>query len=87
MLPVMPSDGSQSPRRRKMFAVAGEIGLTDAEQIELAQYLLRRDITSRKDLSEEQVARMLDALEGYELVSALLAMRSGAEQGEDSVVA
>ncbi len=80
-------DGFQSPRRRKLFAIADDIGLLRAERIELAQFLLRRDVHSWKDLTEEQVARMLDALEGYELVTALLGMRSGAEESEDSLVA
>lgn len=80
----MPTDG-QSPRRRKLFAVARGLGLRDDERIELAQYLLRRDITSWKDLTEEQVCRLLDACEGYELVSTLLGLRT--EQSDDAVVA
>lgn len=70
-----------------MFKVAGDIGLTRDERIELVQYLLRRDVTSWKHLTEDQVRRVLDALEGYELISALLEMRSGAEDGDDGVVA
>jgi hypothetical protein len=33
------------------------------------------------------VCRILDALEGYELVSELLRMRSRTEEGDDAVVA
>jgi hypothetical protein len=78
-------DGPQSPRRKKLFAVADSIGLRRDERIELAQYLLRRDVESWGQLTEEQVARMLDALEGYELVTALLELRP--EHSDDGVVA
>ena len=65
----------QSLRRRKLFLVAKEIGLTRDERIELAQYLLRRDITSWKQLDEEQVLRLLDAIEGYSLIRQLEQLR------------
>lgn len=58
-----------------MFAVATHLGLQRDELIDLASYLLRRDISSSKQLDEEQVGRMLDALEGFELVTALIAQR------------
>jgi hypothetical protein len=70
-----------------MFAVADDIGLRRGERIELAEYILRRDVKSWGDLTEEQVCRILDALEGYELVSELLRMRSRTEEGDDAVVA
>lgn len=69
------SDQRQSPARRKLFKIAGDIGLTREERLELASYLLRRDLRSWGDLDESQVMRLLDALEGYELVAALLEMR------------
>lgn len=50
--------------------------LSREERIELTQYLLRRDITSWEQLTDDQVVRLLDALEGYQLVRDLLAMRS-----------
>ena len=62
-------------RRRKLFALAGEIGLTRDERLEIACYLLRRDITSWKQLDDEQRSRLLDALEGYQLVEVLLSLR------------
>lgn len=65
----------QSPARRKLFQRAGELGLTKDERIDLAQYLLRRDITSWKHLDEAQVLRLLDALEGFELVVEILNQR------------
>lgn len=65
----------QSPQRRKLHLLKTEIGLTELEVIELARYLLRRDINSTKDLSDDQVLRMLDALEGHTLVVELLRQR------------
>jgi hypothetical protein len=64
-------------RRRKLFLLAAKFDLTRDERIELAQYLLRRDITSWKQLSDAQVCRLLDALEGTELVLQLISMRVG----------
>lgn len=66
-------------RRRKMFVLCGEIFGTDerarGERHELATYLLRRDVTTFKDMPDEQVKRMLDALEGYQMVDVLLSLR------------
>lgn len=67
--------GPQSPQRRKLHQRCDEIGLTRDERLHLAEYLLRRDITSFSQLDEAQVLRMLDALEGFELIVALLAQR------------
>jgi hypothetical protein len=58
-----------------MFLLVDLIGLTDSERIELAQVMLRRDITSWKQLDDVQVLRMLDVLEGYEKVRWLLDIR------------
>ena len=55
-------------KRRKLFALADEIGLTRDERLEISKAILWRDITSWSNLTEEQVARMLDALEGFEKV-------------------
>ena len=63
--------GSQSPQRRKLHLLAREIGLTRTERIELSCYLLRRDITTWKQLDDEQVLRMLDALNGYQMIRVL----------------
>ena len=54
---------------------AKEIGLTDDERHALAEYLLRRDITSWTQLDEAQVSRLLDAFEGFELIVELLSQR------------
>lgn len=58
-----------------MFLLAREIGLTREERVELASYLLRRDLTSWKGLDDVQVSRLLDGLESYQLISGLKAMR------------
>lgn len=68
-----------------MFLLCDEIFGKDErarqERIELAQYLLRRDITTFNDLDPAQVCRMLDALEGYQLVTELLAQRPPSAEG------
>lgn len=71
-------------RRRKLFVYADQIGLTTDERIEIAQFLLRRDITSWRQLDDDQVNRMLDALEGFLLVTYQLSLRT--EDGEHPVV-
>ena len=72
------SDG-QSAEFRKLMLLCDEIfGKDDRareERLQLAEYLLRRDIASFSQLEPHQVCRLLDALEGYELVTALKAMR------------
>jgi hypothetical protein len=65
----------QSPQRRKLYLLCDEVGLTRGERIELARVILRRDIVTFDALDEDQVLRMLDALEGYEKISWLLATR------------
>jgi hypothetical protein len=74
----------QSARRRKLHVYADQIGLTTEERIEIAQLMLRRDITSWKDLDDEQVDRMLDCLEGFLLVTYQLSLRP--ENRVDDVV-
>jgi len=67
--------GMSGVRRRKLFALADEIGLDRDERLELAKAMLWRDIESWKHLSDTQVDRLLDALEGYEKVCWLLRNR------------
>lgn len=67
---------SQSAKVRKAFLVArNEIGLTPEERIALSTYLLRRDMTTWKGLDDEQASRLLDALEGYQLITELKRQR------------
>ena len=67
-----------------MAVAKNEIGLTDEERLELASYLLRRDVASWKELDDGQILRLLDALEGWHLVGQLLALRP--EDRRDAVV-
>ena len=63
-------------RKRKLWMLAKGLCLSKDERLELSQYLLRRDITSWEHLTDDQVVRLLDALEGYQLIRDLLAMRA-----------
>lgn len=66
----------QSPQRKKLFRLLkNDIELTREERIELAQIILHRDIESYDDLDDDQVARLLDAAEGYEKIKFLLESR------------
>jgi hypothetical protein len=58
----------QSPQRKKLYLLCDELDLNRVERLEIARYLLRRDVTSFKNLDDTQVLRMLDALEGFQLV-------------------
>lgn len=67
--------GSPLARRRKLFVMADELGLTDSERIEMSRFVLWRDITTWKTLTAEQVDRMLDALEGAQAYLEILRQR------------
>lgn len=69
-------------RRRKLLATAREIGLCREARIDLAEYVLRRDVDTWKTLTDEEVCRLLDTLEGFLLVGFLLS-----EQGAYRAVA
>jgi hypothetical protein len=62
-------------RRRKMFQLRDELGLDNDDLTALAEVLLRRDVSSLRGLTDEQVGRMLDALEGAEKVIFLKASK------------
>ena len=83
------SDDLVAARRRKLYASAKELGFTDEERYEFAEYLLRRDIRSWKGLDDAQVCRLLDALEGIHLRDVQLRQRhpSAGKQFHDTVVA
>lgn len=71
-----------------MHMLAKEIGLTRSERMDLAEMLLRRDITSWKQLDDVQQCRILDALEGWMLIDVLLSLRPpSGEQVEHGLVA
>lgn len=62
-------------RLRKAMHYCDLYGLDREERLALAQMVLRRDITTWSTLDDEQLERMLDCLEGYGLVTHLLANR------------
>lgn len=70
-----PSDDTPEARRRKLMMKARELGLTREERMEFASYLLRRDITTWSRLPDEYVYRLLDAIEGFELLAELARQR------------
>ena len=69
-------DDTPEARRKKLMMKARELGLTRQERMEFASYLLRRDITTWSGLPDEYVLRLLDALEGFELMMELARQRA-----------
>jgi hypothetical protein len=65
----------QSDARKKLMTLCRQYEFSREERLELACYLLRRDITSYTQLDEDQVRRLLDAFEGHHLIETLLRMR------------
>ena len=57
---------------RKAMQYADRYGLDRDDRLHLAEVLLRRDVTSWKQLSEPDLVRLLDALEGFALINHLL---------------
>jgi hypothetical protein len=55
----------------KAMTYARRYELDRDDRLQLAQVLLWRDITSWKDLTEEQLTRILDCMEGYALINHL----------------
>lgn len=64
-----------TPQWRKLMKLASALEMTRDERLEFAEYLLRRDVTSWKSLTDAQVERLLDAFEGHHLLNELLAQR------------
>lgn len=68
----------QSPALRKAMLIArNEIGLSRQERLELVEQRVTfgRPVASWNELTEEELGRLLDALEGFLAVVQLLAMR------------
>ena len=68
----MTDPATGNARLRKALIYAKQYGLTRDDRMSLAQTLLWRDVTSWTQLSDEQLIRLLDALEGHALVSHLI---------------
>lgn len=63
-------------KRRKAMAYAKTYGLSRQDRLDLAEILLRRDVTSWKQLDDDQLTRLLDCLEGYALISHLRSVQA-----------
>lgn len=62
-------------QQQRLFASARNLGMTDAERIDFAEVILRRDVTTWKDLTFAEAGRIIDAFEGYEKITWLLLSR------------
>lgn len=73
----VPSDSDPPPEglRKRMFALANNIGLDRGERLELAEMLLGRDVTSWKHLVHYDAVRLVDAMVGVGLVAVLKDVR------------
>lgn len=65
----------QPPTVRKLYYWITLLGVKRGEALEVARYLLRRDFESFKSLDDHDIRRLLDAFEGYHLISTVLAQR------------
>jgi hypothetical protein len=63
-------------RRRYLFALAGRYHLTREERLSLTEMVLRKDVRSWSELTETDMRRLVDTLEGHALVQHLLETRS-----------
>jgi hypothetical protein len=57
------------------MATVKEIGMTRDERMAFAEQLLRRDVTTWTTLDEDQVCRLLDAIDGWVLIEELVRQR------------
>ena len=72
----MTEDEPQSPLRIRAYAAATDLGLDRNERVELSEMLLKIDVSSWRALTEEQMQRVADALEGARLVAVLRQLRA-----------
>lgn len=74
-----PVDPKFEDRRRKAYMLAKKIGFTDQERYEYANMVLHpaaiNEITSWRQLTDSQMMRLLDALEGVIYYEALKLQR------------
>lgn len=71
----MTEDEPQSPLRIRAYAAATDLELDRTERVELAEWLLKIDVSSWRALTEEQMQRVADALEGARIVDVLRRQR------------
>lgn len=75
----------QSVIVRKAFTLAKQIGIDVDDRIDLTHMLIPgNDITSWKDLTDEDAMRLCDAMEGFLLLTFLLAQRRGVDVAHGS---
>lgn len=67
----MTTGDAVTTKRKKAMAYASTYGLTRDERISLSEMILRRDVDSWKSLTEPELVRVLDSLEGYGLITHL----------------
>lgn len=63
-------------QQRRLWGLARSIGLDDDERLEFAEMVLKRDVNTWSTLTTDEMRKLADYLHGYELVSALRALRS-----------
>ena len=74
----------------KAMGYARRFGLSRDDRLAFAEVLLWRDVASWKDLSEEDLVRVLDAFEGYVLITFLhtggdlATLRPGGDVGQSA---
>lgn len=65
--------------QRRLWGLARSIGLDDDERHEFAEMVLKRDVDTWSTLTVDEMRKLGDYLHGYELVSALKALRPTVE--------
>lgn len=60
---------SRTVKFRKAMLYVDTVGLTREDRIGLAEMILRRDVDSWKTLTEPELDRLLDAFEGFALIT------------------
>lgn len=61
---------------------ARRYNMSREDRLEFAEILLRRDVTSWKNLDEAQFCRLLDAMEGYALITHMRWSKGERSHGE-----
>ena len=67
----MGDENARTVKLKKAMWYADLYKLDRQERLELSEMILRRDIESWKSLTEEELVRVLDALEGFGLITHL----------------